>query len=115
MKTYSCKVCDKKLELLSKNVMACNGNVIFILPADHNYSIILNDDGTLFSEEIMIYHIDNDTGYLVDVNYEDGTTVFATIKDNRFSHTIKHHTIYSLDNFDCKSFIDRFDKLMVLF
>jgi hypothetical protein len=95
--------------------LSCNGNDTFILPADHNYSIILNDNGTLFSEEIMIYNIINSVGYLVDVNYVLCNTVFATIRENRFSHKIKQNTIYSLDNFDKEVFMKRFDKLMVLF
>jgi hypothetical protein len=66
----NCKVCNRELQSLSKNVKSCGGNDIFILPADHNYSIIINDDGTLFSEEIMLYNIANNIGYLVDVNYE---------------------------------------------
>jgi len=113
-KKYTCKVCNKELLLLSTNIMSCYGNDIFILPADHNYSIIINNDGTLFSEEIMVYNIKNDIGYLVDVNYELGNTVLATIRDNRFLHTIKQNTIYSLNNFDKETFINRFDKLMLL-
>ena len=110
----NCKVCNRELQSLSKNVKSCGGNDIFILPADHNYSIIINDDGTLFSEEIMVYNIENNIGYVVDVNYNDETTFLAMTTDNHFIHTIKQNTIYSLDNFDKEIFINRFDKLMVL-
>jgi hypothetical protein len=115
MKTYTCKVCNKELSALSKNLMSCAGNDIFILPADHNYSIIIKDNGALFSEEVMVYNVVNDIGYVVDVNYDDENTFFAMTKENRFIHTTKQNTIYSLDNFDKDTFIKRFDKLMVLF
>lgn len=103
-----CKVCFNEIKPLSHTLYVCHN-------IDHNYSISFYDNGYLYAEEISIFNINDDTGYLVNVDYEIKKTMLVRLKYKQYSDKVFIDMIFPLDNFDRNTFIDRFEKLMVLF
>lgn len=111
----NCKVCNKKLITISKDIFACiDYSDEEIETNDHNHSLSFFNS-RLIGQELIVYNRSENTGYLVDVDYDCKNTLFATIKDNKYHQKIKKNMIFSFDNFDRNTFIERFEKLMVLF